>query len=141
MGRGGGANWTSYSDSWPAWIFSLADHERVVWQTDGQTDELLWCSVNRQGLDITLLAEPSSDEDDKERSPKQKKRNSQVRRRKQAAVSDKDNKDDVKSVPTSAVSVATVCVDEPTAADITCQTTSANNKPVTANKARRKLKR
>lgn len=57
---------------------------------------IILCIVNRQGLDITLLAEPSSDEDDVEQTTKRQKR-----RRKQAATSaavegDKERKVDIK---------------------------------------------
>ena len=96
-------------------------------------DVWMLCLVNRQGLDITLLAEPSSDEDKDEPPMKRKKCNSERRRRKQAATPsaarDKETKADIK-LPLVSASVSSHSAD----------TASADSKSLSGARPRRRFR-
>ena len=91
--------------------------------------------VNRQGLDITLLAEPSSDEEEVTTKRKKHTVTSEPQRRRKPAITsmsavakDKENKTDVTAPQVSANVVA----------DTVSHTVSADSRPV---RTRRKPKR
>jgi len=108
------------------------------------SDVLIFYVVNRRGLDITLLAEPSSDEDSDELTMKRKKCNSRRQRRKRVATSsavvrDKEGKADIKPPLPAAVS-ASVSSHSAADTDSTSQTVSADNKPVSPVRTRKRLR-
>ena len=92
--------------------------------------------VDRRGLDITLLAEPSSDEDVDEAATKRKKRNFERRRQKRSATSavtrDEDSAVDIK--PTAAAASLTN-----SGSDVTSQTVATDSKIVSAVRTRKRL--
>ena len=78
-------------------------------------------AVNRRELDVTLLAEPSSDEDDRDQTTKRKKG-----QRQKSSVAMRDSKIDVKPL-SSASSLAS-----------TGRRTVSTNKPLSAVQTRKK---
>ena len=101
---------------------------------DDDHDGFLSYAVNRQGLDVTLLAEPSSDEEEVTTKRKKHTVTSEPQRRRKpattssAVVKDKENKTDV-TAPQVSASVG---------ADTVSHAVSADSRPV---RIRRKPKR
>jgi len=94
--------------------------------------------VNRRGLDITLLAEPSSDEDVDEAAMKRKKRKSERRRQRRSATSavtrDEESALDIK--PTAAAAAVSVAK---SSGDVTSHTAATESKMASAVRTRKRL--
>jgi len=106
-------------------VISIEGCQKTYTLVDAMT---MLFTANRQELDITLLAEPSSDEDE------ELTKRSKCRRRKQAAARGTDNKADIRLLPTSALASS----DQ--AADSSSQTMLADSRFIPPAKTRKRMK-